>query len=175
MQWDRREFVFSLAALALAPPRRLLGSSNRNMQESAPALTPVEKELLGHICEQIVPTDEFPGARELGVVEFIDRVLKEAHPEWLEVYRAGLRSTDLTSRELHERSFSELTPDQQIELLQRMERTDLPPASWSAPAQSDFFSMVRSHTFQGYYSHPTWGGNRDKVSWKMIGYDDWWT
>ena len=34
---------------------------------------------------------------------------------------------------------------------------------------SQFFDLVRSHTFEGYYGAPRHGGNRDAVSWKMLG------
>jgi len=32
-----------------------------------------------------------------------------------------------------------------------------------------FFELVRSHTFQGFYGSPRHGGNRDGVSWRMLG------
>ena len=35
-----------------------------------------------------------------------------------------------------------------------------------------FFEMVRNHTLEGYYGSPRHGGNRDEVSWKMLGLDD---
>ena len=34
---------------------------------------------------------------------------------------------------------------------------------------SSFFGMVRSHTLEGYYGSPRHGGNRDAVSWRMLG------
>jgi gluconate 2-dehydrogenase gamma chain len=129
---------------------------------------------LGDICEQIIPADDFPGARELGVATFIERVLREAHPEWTTVYQAGLNSTEASSQKVFRESFAKLTSDQQFQLLQRMERGDLPSELWPSPSTEDFFSMVRSHTMQGFYSNPRWGGNRDKLAWKMIGFDDWW-
>ncbi len=33
-----------------------------------------------------------------------------------------------------------------------------------------FFAMVRSHTIQGTFSDPAYGGNEDFVGWKLIGY-----
>jgi gluconate 2-dehydrogenase gamma chain len=32
-----------------------------------------------------------------------------------------------------------------------------------------FFDLVRSHTFEGYYGAPRHGGNRNAVSWRMLG------
>jgi len=137
-------------------------------------LTDGETEILGHLCDQVIPPDDFPGGRDLGVAGFIDRLLKEVHPDWLVIYRSGLRSTDLSSQEVYGKRFPELDFSQQTELMKRMERGDLPRQKWFGFESSEFFYMVRDHTMQGYYSHPKWGGNRDKIAWKMIGYDDWW-
>ena len=35
-----------------------------------------------------------------------------------------------------------------------------------------FFDLVRAHTMQGYYGTPRHGGNRDAVSWRMLGLDE---
>ncbi len=174
MRADRRKFLFSLAAMATAPPRFLLAGGVPPLQGTVKGLPEDQLTLLGDVCEQIVPADDFPGARELGVATFIGRVLREAHPEWVAVYQAGLTATDLSSERLFQASFVKLNFDQQLQLLQRMERGDLPADLWPSPPAGDFFSMVRSHTMQGFYSHPRWGGNRDKLAWKMIGFDDWW-
>ncbi len=32
-----------------------------------------------------------------------------------------------------------------------------------------FFDLVRGHTLEGYYGSPRHGGNRDAVSWRMLG------
>jgi gluconate 2-dehydrogenase gamma chain len=173
MKLNRRQFVYSLAAMAAAPPRPLQAAI-QSPGSASPSLTAAEKTALGHLCQQIIPADAFPGARDLGVVDFIERTLQEAHPDWIVVYRAGLRSTDLSSQHMHGRPFADLPFAQQKELLEKMESDDLPQLEWSGVAGSDFFAMVRDHTMQGYYSHPRWGGNKDKAAWRMIGYDDWW-
>ena len=36
----------------------------------------------------------------------------------------------------------------------------------------DFFDLVREHTMEGYYGSPRHGGNRDAVSWRMLGLDE---
>jgi gluconate 2-dehydrogenase gamma chain len=35
-----------------------------------------------------------------------------------------------------------------------------------------FFDLVRRHTMEGYYGSPRHGGNRDAVSWRMLGLDE---
>ena len=174
MKIDRRDFVFSLAALAGAPPAVLAGKLARQKAGSIPPLSDAEKNTLGAICERIVPADEYPGARELGAVHFIDRLLREAHPAWTLVYRAGLASTDVSSRKLYGKPFAALDTARQDELLRKMERSELPVTDWVGFESGTFFTMVRTHTMHGCYSHPKWGGNRNKAAWKMIGFDDWW-
>lgn len=174
MRLDRREFVFSLTALASAPPLSLFARKQDEGTAETGPLTDDEMETLTAICEQIIPEDDFPGARELGVGIFISRLLKEAHPDWISVYHSGLRSTDNSSLKHYKKPFTEIPFDQQTTLLQRMEQGDLELVDWGAVPPEEFFSMVRSHAVQGFYSHPRWGGNRDKKAWEMIGYDDWW-
>ncbi|MEW5979719.1 MAG: gluconate 2-dehydrogenase subunit 3 family protein [Acidobacteriota bacterium] len=173
MEATRREFVYSFAALSLLPPAFLGLSRTSNPSEEA-SLTHREKEILGHFCEQIIPKDGFPGAREAGVVDFLDRVLREAHPEWVKVYRSGLQATEESSQNLYSKPFTEIEFSQQTQLLERMEAGKLPRTTWGALPPEEFFAMIRSHTMQGYYSHPKWGGNRNKAAWEMIGYNDWW-
>ncbi len=171
---NRREFVYSLSALSVAPPIALLASAGRAIAATAPDLTEAEKRTLGDVCQQLIPADEYPGARESGVVNFIDRLLKEAHPDWIVVYQSGLKSTDLSSEDMHGGKFSELSSSQQIEVLKKMERGELSNQLWFSIPSGEFFSMVLSHTMQSFYGHPKWGGNRNKEAWKMIGYDDFW-
>lgn len=174
MHMSRREFVYSLAALASAPPVSLSAKAQQSDAPQGDPLDGPEMEILNLICEQIVPKDEFPGARELGVGVFIKRLLKEAHPDWIKVYRSGLHSTEKSSINLYQKPFSEISFEQQTLLLKRMEQGDLSLTDWGAFPAEEFFAMVSSHTIQGFYSHPRWGGNRDRKAWAMIDYDDWW-
>ncbi len=174
MELKRRAFLTSLAALAAAPPAELLPRLKAAHRAPAGPLSEAERETLGCFCEQIVPADAFRGARELGAVEFIERLLAESHPEWIEVYRAGLEATDLSSRRRFQKSFRELAFDQQTEILKLMEQGRLEKQDWNGVSQESFFGTVLSHTMHGCYAHPQWGGNRGKRAWEMIGYDDWW-
>lgn len=174
MKVNRREFAYSLAALAFAPPVRLFGLPVTGGAAGPAWLTDEEKALLGEISNQIVPADEFPGARELGVVVFIDRLLREAHPDWLVIYREGLENLETACREEYGKPFAGLSSEEQVGFLKKLAGGGMPLETWGAFPSDEFFEMVRNHVMQGYYSHPQWGGNKDKAAWKMIGYDDWW-
>jgi gluconate 2-dehydrogenase gamma chain len=117
--------------------------------------TPDEAKEIESVAAQILPTDETGGAREAGVIRFIDLNLAEFETEAQSAYREGLKL-------LAERSggrFSDLSSARQIEVLRGIEKTE-------------FFGTVRAHTLMGFFSHPKYGGNQDRMGWKLIGFED---
>jgi len=110
---------------------------------------------------QIIPTDQTPGAREARVVHFIDRALVTFEKDRQEAYTRGLEELQVETRRRFPSAwrFSQLTFDQQVELLTAIEDTP-------------FFELVRTHTITGFFAHPVHGGNHGKVGWDLIGYDD---
>jgi len=166
----RRQFVFALGALAWRPPAAVRSAGPVQTEP----WTATERAVLDALCEQIFPKDEYAGARELGVVAFLETTLLKAHPEWLASYRAGLQSAEKSSLELYQQGVAQISAEQQTRLVSMMEADKLPAALWTGPSASVFFAMMRDHTLQGVYSHPRYGGNRGKQAWKMIGYDDRW-
>ena len=121
-------------------------------------LTAAEGRTLEAICEQIVPTDQTPGAAWAGVVNFIDRQLMGPYRRQRDAYRTGLMEIDRASAGKFGKDFASLDAPQQTALLE----------SLKGGAQR-FFSTVIAHTMQGYYGDPRHGGNRDAVSWRMLG------
>jgi len=174
MEVDRREFLYLLSALAAAPPSSLAFSQPKSSIPPRKGFDPSEREILGSLCEQIFPKDDFPGAKELGAVNFLENILGQAHPEWWPLYHAGLKATDQASHESFQKSFTQLPFEEQTSLMQKMEKGELSLASWKEVQPASFFQMIRDHTLQAVFSHPKYGGNKDKAAWKMIGYDDWW-
>ena len=57
--------------------------------------------------------------------------------------------------------YADATADQQLELAFALEKES-----------RAFFELVREHTMEGYYGSPRHGGNRDAVSWRMLGLDE---
>jgi len=113
-------------------------------------LTQQEAETLGAVCSRIIPADGDPGAAEAGVVVFIDRQLDGFYRDHQKTYREGLAALGS--------SFIGLAPEQQTAILKLLEKR-----------RSPFFELVLTHTMQGYYGSPRHGGNRDAVSWRMLG------
>jgi gluconate 2-dehydrogenase gamma chain len=113
------------------------------------------------LTAQIVPTDDTPGAREAGVVYFIDRALATFLAQLAGEYRAHLAEFQTTFRGRHPAaaSFAALPSDQQIAYLRTVDTTT-------------FFETTRLLTLLGMFSTPAYGGNRNGTGWKLIGFED---
>ena len=136
--------------------------------------TEEEAMIVAAAASRIFPSDDSgPGAKEAGVVIFIDRQLAgpygrdryrytqgpfdenaprefgyqgKATPR--ETYRAGLKGL---------KGFDRLPPDEQDKKLQQIENTH-------------FFAVLRQNTIEGMFSDPVHGGNVDMVGWQLVGF-----
>ena len=66
------------------------------------------------------------------------------------------------------RPFAALTAQQQDAVLQAMDKGQARGECWKQVSAKAFFDLVVSHTMQGFYGDPRHGGNRERVSWKML-------
>jgi len=110
------------------------------------------------ICEQLIPADRDPGARQARVVNYIDLQLTRHLKRYQRPYRQGIASVDTASRSRFSRLFRDLPAGQQAEVLSDIERNE-----------KAFFELILNHARQGFYGDPRHGGNRGMVSWKMLG------
>jgi gluconate 2-dehydrogenase gamma chain len=108
------------------------------------------------VCEQIIPSDDGPGAREAGAIYFIDYAVSQTEPHLQPVFRAGLKQLAAACAP---DKFNELGAPQQIALLKKLEQTE-------------FFARVRQYTILGFLGNPARHGNRDQVGWKYIGFEN---
>lgn len=176
--------------------------------------TPHEARTVEAFSARLLPgTAEDPGAREAGVVYYMDGMLAdlEGLPEpvyrqppfvetyegatppedsdgsviWVpedeidrygyqsvytprEVMRMGLSSLDRYANSEFDEDFVDLSEAQQDEIITRMldgEAEGFEPLGGEA-----FFHAMRRYTSEGMFSDPVYGGNRDMVGWRLIGY-----
>jgi len=129
------------------------------------------------LCACIIPSDATAGAREAGVVYFIDRALKTFFSDTLPVYQKGLEAAQKTTAELFPGvpRFSAATEEQKLKIFAHIAGESERPESGArrlAPGASpDFFQTLRVHTIFGFLVDPEGGGNRDYAGWKAIGRD----
>ena len=175
---SRRRFL-GMAALAygsiLLFPRCTMGKSSWRF------FTEEEATLVDAIVEQIIPTDDWPGAKDAGVTNFIDKQLVGPYTRFQEDYRKNLASVQAYSKELYQKLFEQLAWDEQTAFLRKMEAGEFSSAlsrgtcsvssglAWEEGTDCSFFNLIRTHTMQGFYGSPRHGGNKDYVSYKMVG------
>ncbi len=161
---SRRDYL----ALTLAASAEV-AAAQQHAHEAAKSPASTKLEVLNRadaadieaLASQIIPSDGSPGAREAGVIFFIDRALATFDADKKDAYRAGLAQV----REAAARMFpgaanvAALKSEQQIALIQSIEK-------------SDFFELLRTHTILGFLGSPSYGGNRDLAGWKHIGFED---
>ena len=141
---------------------------------------------------RLIPADENgPGAREAGVVVFLDRQLAGAwgHGDHFyakgpflpatpqqgyqlaftpaEMFRLGFAKLDENARKLRGAPFADLTSEQQDELLAQAEQGK---ADFGTLPSATFFASLVDATMEGFFSDPIHGGNRDKIGWKLVGF-----
>jgi gluconate 2-dehydrogenase gamma chain len=120
-------------------------------------LSPLEAAGLDAIAARIIPTDETPGAREAGVIHFIDQALGDFMAEAAGELRAGLESLDARAMGAFEgERFASLEPAAQDALLREIEETP-------------FFGLMQFLTVAGMFALPSYGGNRDYIGWQLLG------
>jgi gluconate 2-dehydrogenase gamma chain len=131
-------------------------------------LTAAEADTLEAICARIIPSDKNgPGAREARAAHYIDRALGGALKDSREAYRAGFAAFDAYCRSSRGAPFIELSERDQDSVLIDVETG----AATGFPGSSaQFFTMVRSHTIQGTFGDPYYGGNANFVGWDLIGF-----
>ncbi|HTQ85925.1 MAG TPA: gluconate 2-dehydrogenase subunit 3 family protein [Candidatus Solibacter sp.] len=173
--YSRRRFLeqslvgAGAAWLAAAWPEILAARQHAHRAVSAVAAgTPVRFDYLTAqqaadveaIASLIIPTTDTPGAREAGVVYFIDHSLHTYAADQQKQFSDALAAVDAKRKELFPASpnFASLGTAQQTEILKAIEKT---------PA----FGALQFATVAGFFCNPEDGGNRDMVGWKLIDFD----
>ncbi len=124
----------------------------------AGVLTAAEAATLAAVCARIIPTDESgPGAAEARASVYIDRALGGWLAPSRDTYTAGLAAFDDAARARSGKRFVDLAPAEQDAVLAALDETP-------------FFALVRTHTIQGTFCDPAYGGNAGFVGWDLIGY-----
>ena len=166
---DRRAFLRAAAAAGVAwagadlfHVEDALAWAQQQVQSGGGQLktfTRQQADVVEATTSRILPSvDGRPGARETGVLYFIDRALSTFNAGQKKLYADGI--ADLNRRAARQWkgtvSFAALTPDQQDQLLRAIEKTP-------------FFQAAHFDTICGAFALPVWGGNRDHAGWRLLG------
>ena len=145
------------------------------------------------IVDRLIPEDEVgPGGKAAGCAVFIDRQLAGAfgdsrdlymRPPFAtgtssqgpqspivpkELYRVSLAALDDYCRTTFAgKAFPLLTQLQQNQVLSGLEHGEIELRVGDGKA---FFEVVLANAIEGFFADPIYGGNRDMVGWKLVGF-----
>jgi gluconate 2-dehydrogenase gamma chain len=160
--------------------------------ETLLVLTAPEAAFFSAAADSMIPADELtPSGTDCGIVNFIDRQLAGAWGGGAKMYRsgphrsakreygyqlpmtpkeffsAGIVAANAWTRKTWKKDFDRLAPQQRIDALTALEagKADLGKLS-----SRQFFEALLNLVMEGFFADPMYGGNRDKVAWKMVGF-----
>jgi gluconate 2-dehydrogenase gamma chain len=133
------------------------GTADRNLK----VLSPAQARDIEAMTAQIVPGGDTPGAREAGVVYFIDQVHAGPYAARAAEFTAGLAEFQAQFATLNPgvAAFADLPEGEQFAYLKSIETTP-------------FFGTMKFLTVLGLLALPSYGGNTGKLGWKLVGFVD---
>jgi gluconate 2-dehydrogenase gamma chain len=150
-----------------------------------------EARFIEAACERLIPADESgPGALGAGVPNYLDKQLGGAWGAGERLYRSGPWASGTPSQgyqlpftpaelfhtalrainqDLEKRGepFADLPAEAQDAYLKSLEAGG---ADLDGVPSAVFFDMLLKMTVEGFFSDPVYGGNRNMVAWRMIGF-----
>jgi Gluconate 2-dehydrogenase subunit 3 len=181
---NRRDFLLrscsSLTAIWVSShwPSLCSAATHARLAAQAPEtaklsfFTPSQAVEIDAITVRIIPTTDTPGAREAGVVYFIDRALTTFAVDQQKDYHEGLPELEARAHELFPtvEKFSSATPEQQDEVLHSYdENVKASRRPFRGLNGNNFFETVRMHTIVAFLLDPDAGGDPKGVGWTVIG------
>ena len=183
------------APQAAAPPAGAAAAAGPAPTDAAHAysfLSPPDAAFIEAAVDRLIPADGLtPSGTDCGVATFIDRQLGGAWGSGDRLYMqgpwqkgtatqgyqlpltpaqfvvAGIAATNAHCKATYQKEFDRLTRDQQMTVLQGLEKGTV---SLGTLSSQQFFDLLLNLAMQGFFADPLYGGNRDKVAWKMIGF-----
>jgi gluconate 2-dehydrogenase gamma chain len=129
-------------------------------------LIPRHAAIVEAAAARIFPTTSTPGATEAGAVNYVERLLAEAYPEFAPLYRSGCRALDRHAKRRFGKGFLRIAAAEQDAVLADFEAGRVPGFGRA----SEFFETLLNHTMEGVLGEPAYGGNRSLVGWRLVGF-----
>ena len=109
-----------------------------------------------------------PGALDAGVLNYIDLALAGAYEHLQDFYRRGLAQLDDYCRKTYNEPFVRLGAARQDDVIRALEQGKATGFTW--PTAQAFFNTLRTHTIEGMFADPIYGGNKDFAGWHLVGF-----
>ncbi|HEY6258934.1 MAG TPA: gluconate 2-dehydrogenase subunit 3 family protein [Xanthobacteraceae bacterium] len=120
-------------------------------------------------AERLMPgAPGMPGARDADVLNYIDLALSGAYADLQDFYRRGLAQLEAYCHEAHQAPFARLDAARQDAVITALEQGKA--SGFSFPTAQAFFNTLRTHTMEGMFADPVYGGNKDFAGWRLVGF-----
>jgi len=150
-------------ANATAPAAHAPGAAHGTFFNAQDAAT------VAAFAERLMPTAPGkPGAHDANVLNYIDLALSGAYAELQEFYRRGVAQLDAYCRKTYNEPFARLDSGRQDQVITALEQGKAAGFTW--PTAQAFFETVRTHTIEGLFADPAYGGNKDFAGWRLVGF-----
>jgi gluconate 2-dehydrogenase gamma chain len=170
--FSRRDLLrragFLGAATAFVPLAQLRAQQGAPPRPALETLTAAEADTLDAIVARLIPSDDTgPGALDARATQYIDRALAGFLASSRDAYRSGLAALDAHATTTRGAPFVRLRASDQDAVLGELETN---AAAGFTPDSATFFNLLRTHTIQGTFCDPFYGGNASFAGWDLIGY-----
>jgi gluconate 2-dehydrogenase gamma chain len=155
-------------------------------------LTSTEAAFLSAVYDTLIPADRLsPSGTDCGLVNYVDRQLAGAWGNGARLYRngpfiqgkpeqgyqlaltprelfaAGIKAANDWTRKTYGKDLDRLAPAEREAALKTMEAGKAELVDING---KQFFEALLQSAMEGFFADPIYGGNRNKVSWRMVGY-----
>lgn len=112
-----------------------------------------QARIVMEVAEIFIPKTDTPGAKDVGVPGFIDRILNECYKkEDQDRFIAGLTAFDQEAKTAYGDSFIYCKPEQQVELVLKVQAAALTEAKANKEAKRPFVLMTKELTLLGFFT-----------------------
>jgi gluconate 2-dehydrogenase gamma chain len=116
-------------------------------------------------AERVIPKDEDAGALDANVPEYIDRILQTRQLENMKNnFVPGVAALDRRCQRMFKVGFAAAKPEQQDEVLTIFKNSP------EGTGEARWFEMLVVLSLEGFLGDSSYGGNRDGVGWKALGF-----
>jgi gluconate 2-dehydrogenase gamma chain len=110
-----------------------------------------QARLVSELCDVIIPKTDTPGAKEAGVPNFIDQILKECYPrEDQDRFLAGLSAFDEDVKKIYGDRFIYCKPEDQLTFVKQTNEAAVKERNSSD--KNSFFYMTKELTMLGFFT-----------------------
>ncbi len=190
--------VVGAAALPIAGPAAAQAPAAKPPAAVHPApagymfLKPSEQAFVEALVDHMIPADELtPSGTDIGVAVFIDRACSGSWGRGdrlymqgpfkagtanqgyqlpltpAEFYQQGIAASNAYCRKTYGKAFDRITAAEKEAFLKGLQASKIELAG--VPGR-EFFDMVYQTVMEGLFADPIYGGNRDMVGWRMVGF-----